>query len=150
MKSLNSYSFESDLNLKPPSWLFQYGFSPKHYSWGTASITDSTLGWRCLLQWEQGCFFSLCPTWHLSLTDTATWRSQLFCLTIRKVDWKQIDLFTTGHSPLSLSLDQAQNRVTDVLLQQRFCCWGLPSLGEKFYSPRIASVISTVTSLETA
>lgn len=75
-------------------------------------------GWMLLLRGNWGCFFSLCPTWHLSLTEVAKVGSQPLD---GKKEWVGNKLiFSQLAVPFfPLNLDPAQNKVTDVLLQQR-------------------------------
>lgn len=81
-----------------------------------------------------------------SVHDRPCYRRELvFYLTTRKVDQKQIDLFTAGHSPLFLSLDQVQNKATDAFCNKDYIVEDCLLWGEKSYSPRIASIVSTET-----
>lgn len=142
MKSLDSSSFELDLDLKSPSWLSQYGSPQSIIAGEQTPLKAECSHYSGNRELQSVPYLAYIPDRHSHSREPAS-------LTIRIVDWKQIDLFTAGHSPLFLSLDQAQNKVSNVLLPQSLHCWGLPSLGKTSYSPRLSSVVSTVTSLET-
>jgi hypothetical protein len=56
-----------------------------------------------LLQWEQGVFLQSVP-YLASVPDRPSQCGEPASLTIKNVDWKQIDLFTAGYSILSPQL----------------------------------------------
>lgn len=90
-EDLNSYSFESER--RHPSWLYQP--VSHQYSWLVADATDSVQKAECsCFSGNRGCFFSLCPTWRLSLTEPAC-VGEPASLTVREIG---LETNWTSHS----------------------------------------------------
>lgn len=138
-----------ELDLRHPSRLPQ-----------PVSPQSSTAGWWFRPQalgrrlnapapWEQGVFLQFLPYLASVPAELANVRSQLLDC---KKEWTGNKLiFSQLAVPFfPFNLDQAQNKVTDVLLQQRWLYWRLPPWGGAGSFPKNCLCSVTGTSLETA
>lgn len=142
-EDLNSYGLNER---RHPSWLYQP--VSHQYSWLVADATDSVQKAECSCFSGNRVFLQSVPL------GVCPWQSQpvsgASLSVVREVDWKQIELLTAGCSLHSLELGPSSEQGRWCSPATKMTLLKTAFFAGKSHAPRIVSVVSAMTSPETA